>query len=653
MSGHADRICAGDNSTRRLVLKPENATNSIAVNAGDFKLRTEDESLSGAATIHIAAACDEAYAMPLAVMLRSLTDNLGAGRSVVAHILFEALSAVTRERLQASVPTDRLHIEWTPVGHIELASKSAPIRVYDHVSAASYFRLLLPELLPAELNRVIYLDCDLVVLGDIGVLWDLDIDDHYAAAVPELTADSRRVSSAQGLRLWQELGLAADLEQFNSGVLLINLDKWRAEFIMQRAMVYLAQAAEWLRWHDQEALNAVFAGNWLRLDARWNLTMRHLMSAAPVTGQPSCIIHYHTAAKPWHADYPFAKQEVFYEYLDRTAWTGWRPARTRLSSIRRFGKQIVKALHKRQHILRQLRSERVGRYQASRLLASQPKLLGNSLPTDVSSGEVRVFMFADACSHLARTLIGQYLSRGGDRVMVAVNASSIDVWQSFADLNARVHLVEQGDRSDDEILRVMLHQYGQGHWCLLTKSDEWLRFPYDDRLTLTALTEFLDAQQCTALMSRRVELLDAKNSDTEFSVDGLMQCGEFWLPHEVVHKLPMTERDRLRNRVFVAESYVAPAQLGFAPQAAYRSAISLLKYESTMLIGPGARSAHGTRESAIEGVVLQVPRGQLDDPERVGAVSRISGHELEAAGLLREYDALARSVRAAPLTDVC
>ncbi len=533
------------------------------MNSGDFKLRTEDESLSGASPIHIVAACDEAYAMPLAVMLRSLTDNLGAGHSVIAHILFETLSSATRARLQASVPTDRLHIEWTPIGHTEFASKSAPIRVYDHISPASYFRLLLPDVLPEKLNRVIYLDCDLVVLGDIGLLWDLDIDDHYAAAVPELTADSRRVSSAQGLRLWQALGLAADLEQFNSGVLLINLDKWRAEFIMQRAMVYLAHAADWLRWHDQEALNAVFAGNWLRLDARWNMTMRHLMNGVSVNCSSPCIIHYHTAAKPWHADYPFAKQEVFYEYLDRTAWVGWRPARTRLSSIRRFGRQIVKALHKRQHTLGRLRSERIRQLQASRLLASQPKLLGNPLPTDVDGGEVRVFMLADDCSHLARTLIGQYLSKGGDRVMVAVNASAVDAWRSFAESNARVHLVVQGDLSVDEILRVMLHQHGQGHWCLLTKSDEWLRFPYDDRLTLTALTGFLDAQQCTALMSRRVELLDVTSPElTESSGDGLMRCGEYCLPNEVVRKLPMTERDRVRNRVFVAESYVAPAQLG-------------------------------------------------------------------------------------------
>ena len=620
------------------------------MNSGDFKLRTEDESLSCASPIHIAAACDEAYAMPLAVMLRSLTDNLGARRSVVAHILFEALSPATRARLQASVPTDRLHIEWVPVGPTELASEPAPIRVYDHISSASYFRLLLPDLLPVELNRVIYLDCDLVVLGDIGMLWDLGIDDHYAAAVPELTADSHRVSSPQGLRLWQELGLAADLEQFNSGVLLINLDKWRVEFIKQRALVYLAQTADWLRWHDQEALNAVFAGNWLHLDIRWNLTMRHLMNGVSVNCSSPCIIHYHTAAKPWHTDYPFAKQEVFYEYLDRTAWTGWRPARTRLASIRRFGKQLMKALHKRQHALRRLRRERGGRLQASRLLAARPKLLGNPLPGNVGAGEVRIFMLAGACSHLARTLIGQYLSWGGDRVILAVDAGTIDAWRSFAELNARVHLVVQGDRSVDEILRVMLHQHGQGHWCLLTRSDEWLRFPCDDRLTLTALTGFLDAQQCTALMSRRIELLDAMSPElTESSGNGLTRCGEFWLPHEVVRKLPMTERDRVRNRVFVAECYVAPAQLGFASHAAYRSTVSLLRYEPDMLIGPGARSAHGARVSDIEGVILHVRGGQVDDPHQTGAFSRISGHELEAAGLLRASDALARSARDAPL----
>jgi lipopolysaccharide biosynthesis glycosyltransferase len=529
---------------------------------------------------------------------------------------------------------------------------SAPIRVYDHISPVSYFRLLFPDLLPVELNRVIYLDCDLVVLGDIGMLWNICIEDEYAAAVPELAEDSRRVSSSQGLRLWRELGLAADLEQFNSGVLLINLEKWRAEFIQQRTLVYLEQAADWLRWHDQEALNAVFAGGWLRLDAGWNLTMRHLMKTLPVTYQQPCIIHYHSAAKPWHAEYPFALQEVFLDYLDRTAWTGWRPVRTRFGRLRHFGKQVVKALHKRQHTLRRLRNDSARRLQSRRLLAARPTLQGNPLPENTGSGEVRIFMHADDCSHLTRTLIEQYLARGGDRIILAIHARVVDAWRAFAASNVRVHLVEMRDRSGDEILRVMLHHYGQGHWCLLTRSDEWLRFPYDDRLTLTELTQFLDAQHCTALMSRRVELLDAKSSvGEESSADSRKRCGEFWLLQEAVHKLPMTEHDMIRNRIFVADSYVVPSQLGSTPHAAYRSAVTLLRYKPDMLIGPGARSAQGTRVSDIEGVMLQAPeRGQVDGPRQSDALSRIGWRELEAVGLLRATDALERIARDAPPT---
>lgn len=620
------------------------------MNSEDFKLFPEEGGLSCTATIHIAAACDEAYAMPLAAMLRSLADNLGAGRSVIAHIMFETLSSATRARLEASAPTDRLHIQWTPVGHTGFASVSAPIRVYDHISPVSYFRLLLPELLPVELNRVIYLDCDLVVLGDIGTLWNISIEDEYAAAVPELADDSRRVSSSQGLRLWRELGLAADLEQFNSGVLLINLEKWRAEFVQQRALVYLKQAADWLRWHDQEALNAVFAGDWLRLDARWNLTMRHLMKNLPVTYQPPCIIHYHSAAKPWHAEYPFALREVFFNYLDQTAWTGWRPVRTRFARLRCFGKQVVKALHKRQHTLRRLRNISARQLQSLRLLAVRPTLQGNSLPENIRSGEVRIFMHTDNCSHLTRTLIEQYLARGGDRIILAIHASVVDAWRAFAASNVRVHLVEMGDRSEDEILRVMLHHYGQGHWCLLTRSDEWLRFPYDDQLTLTELTQFLDAQHCTALMSRRVVLLDAKSSEVEeYSVDSQTRCGEFRLPREAVHKLPMTERDMIYNRIFVAECYVVPCELGSSPQTAYRAAVTLLRYAPDMLIGPGARSVHGARASDIEGVMLQAPgRGQVVDPRQGDAPSHIGWRELESVGLLRAADALERIARDAP-----
>ena len=585
--------------------------------------------MSRASTIHIAAACDEAYAMPLAVMLRSLADNLGVGRSAVAHIIFDTLSSVARTRLQASVTTDRLHIQWVPVNPVGCASVSTPIRAYDHISPVSYFRLLLPDALPAQLQRVIYLDCDLVVLGDMGTLWDIDLNDHYAAAVPELTADSHLVSSPQGIRLWRELGLAADLEQFNSGVLLINLDKWRAEFVKQRALVYLEKAADWLRWHDQEALNVVFAGDWLRLDVRWNLTMRHLMKSVPVTYKPPCIIHYHSAEKPWHAGYPFALADVFFDYLDRTAWSGWRPEHLPLTGIRRFAKRLEKAVHKRQHAYRRLSNERARRLQGAQLLASPLTLLGRSPPANVGPGEIRIFMVADDCTPMARALIEHYLASGANRVVLAINASVADAWRSFADVNAQLLLVLQGTLSCDEILRVILHCYGQGHWCLLASPDEWLRFPRDDQLTLAALIHHLDAQHCTALMSRRVELLDASNA----VVEGLTRCGTFWVSNDAVHKLPMTERDMVSNRIFVADSYVVPNQLESAPYAAFRSVVSLLKYTPDMLIGPGFRSAQGIHVSDIEGVTLQGPPG---------APSRIDWRALESAGLLRASEPLAR-----------
>jgi len=86
--------------------------------------------------------------MPLAAMLRSLTDNLETGRSVVAHIGYEALSSTTKARLLASVSEDRLHIHWTPVGRARLASMPAPIRAYDHVSPAMVVIPLAPFIVP-------------------------------------------------------------------------------------------------------------------------------------------------------------------------------------------------------------------------------------------------------------------------------------------------------------------------------------------------------------------------------------------------------------------------------------------------------------------------------------------------------------------------
>ena len=88
-------------------------------------------------------------------------------------------------------------------------------------------KLLLAERLPADLQRVIWLDCDLVVLADAGRLWDENLNGHHALATKDAVVPL--VSSPSGVAGWKELGIPADASYFNAGVMSIDLTLWRRD----------------------------------------------------------------------------------------------------------------------------------------------------------------------------------------------------------------------------------------------------------------------------------------------------------------------------------------------------------------------------------------------------------------------------------------
>ena len=109
----------------------------------------------------------------------------------------------------------------------------AGIRHRGRVSHATYFRILAPELLPASLSRVIYLDADVRVASDLSRLWAEPLREHPVLAVRD--AGAPLVSSPRGLVNHRELGLAPELGYFNAGVMLLDLARWRAEPMIWRS----------------------------------------------------------------------------------------------------------------------------------------------------------------------------------------------------------------------------------------------------------------------------------------------------------------------------------------------------------------------------------------------------------------------------------
>ena len=282
--------------------------------------------------IVVVTAADEGYAMPLAVMGRSLLGSLAPGRRVHLYVIADRVRARSRRRILASWGSDRLEVTWL----VPELDRLRHFKVDGHVRVATYFRLLVGTLLPHTVERAIYLDADVIVEHDLGQLWQLDLDRHPIAAAQDWIVLT--VSAPNGLTNWRELGLEANQTYFNAGVMVIDLARWRREETEARILAHLNANRQSVRWWDQDGLNAVLGRDFLELDPRWNLNIRNRTFPAPdslpfsrreyeaIVASP-LICHFATHVKPWHTDCEHPHRERFFHYLDETAWAGWRPTR--------------------------------------------------------------------------------------------------------------------------------------------------------------------------------------------------------------------------------------------------------------------------------------------------------------------------------------
>ena len=127
------------------------------------------------------------------------------------------------------------------------------------------------KLLPETLEQVIYLDGDLLVEGNIRELWEIPMDGKALMAATEMFHEAYYVSSTLALRTWKKMGIPAKQKYFNSGVLKVNLKKWRQEKIGEKIIQYLTENKEDVLWHDQDGLNAILWNDWKELPVKRNV----------------------------------------------------------------------------------------------------------------------------------------------------------------------------------------------------------------------------------------------------------------------------------------------------------------------------------------------------------------------------------------------
>lgn len=210
-------------------------------------------------TIHIALICDDNYVIPTIVTMNSVVANISDDYKISFHIVTAGLTDDSVEILSNIRKKDtKVLIYRRNISEYE--NKLQKIKEFSHVTFSALFKFELANILN-NIDKVIYLDSDIIIKHDISSLYKIDVRDYYVAAVPEL---------------WKALEngniVNNKLRYFNSGVMLINLARWREEKVSEKLWAKKMEIASDLsfRTMDQDVFNLVFYDKFLLLPIEYN-----------------------------------------------------------------------------------------------------------------------------------------------------------------------------------------------------------------------------------------------------------------------------------------------------------------------------------------------------------------------------------------------
>ena len=196
--------------------------------------------------IHIAYCFDNSYAPYAMVAIKSIGENHHSGE-VYIHVLVDVISNRNLKRLTELVDEYRnMHLH---IYKVDIRCLSVLKVVKDRWPISTWFRILLPSILPDKIDKVLYLDADTLVVSDLQELFAIDMTDYSIAAV--LDPMSFKEDTFERCEFDKHKQYICD------GVLLMNLDYWRKHNLKDRIIEWSLLHTEQLKFPDQDAINYI------------------------------------------------------------------------------------------------------------------------------------------------------------------------------------------------------------------------------------------------------------------------------------------------------------------------------------------------------------------------------------------------------------
>ena len=246
--------------------------------------------------IAVAFSTDETYLPYVAVVINSIVENAKSGHIDIL-ILYDGIHYAKRSGfLHVFEKVKNVSVRFVDVGDAVASTCLSGFVQKRYLSVAACYRLFLPDML-VEYDKIIYLDVDTVVCRDLGALSETELGDCFLGAARDVLNNSKNQEYATWARGY---GFEDWCDYVNTGVIIINLQKFRKASLFESLLPIAMEASKWFC--DQDALNFVCKGRIKHLDPRWNVQVGDycINQQLEITKDEVYICHFTGIKKPWN-----------------------------------------------------------------------------------------------------------------------------------------------------------------------------------------------------------------------------------------------------------------------------------------------------------------------------------------------------------------
>lgn len=302
---------------------------------------------------------DDAYSPFADVLITSVCKNNYGYHNF--YVITDFISDDNKTKMYHDANKLGVSLYFLYVNHDALAFfPMGPSMANRYVSIATYFRLFMVELLPLDIERIIYLDCDTIINSSLELMWNWKFSDGKCI----LAADDEPCNAIKSAK---RLGYDLSYSYFNAGVFMTDIKKLRKILTRNKVLAYISENLDKIKFHDQDLLNAFLYDKRKLLPIKYNMLDVYYKKVPQLPKVYShhkienikknpVIVHYSGPIKPWHIECQHPLVSLYLCYAEQTSFSSCVRCRKYISikdrmlfHLKNLIKNILEFLHLKQY----------------------------------------------------------------------------------------------------------------------------------------------------------------------------------------------------------------------------------------------------------------------------------------------------------------